>query len=963
MENGNGGERKYVLSVLPWVAGAAALVIYLLTLNHWVSLFNLTQVTRISGWMWTPELTGPAYFLITLPLRLLPAQWVPLALNLFTAVCAALTIAQLARSVALLPHDRTHEQRLREHSDFSVLTVRLAWLPPVLAVIVCGLQLSFWEHGTNGSQETFNLLLLSYVIREFLEFRMDGRDWRLYRAAFVFGASMTNNWVMVAMFPAFLAAVVWIRGISFFNIRFLGGMTLAGLIGLSLYLLLPLLATLDDTQSISFWLALKGNFLEQYRWLNFMYHSKKTIILLSLTSFLPLIILSIRWASYFGDSSKLGKELATWMFHVVHGAFLLACTWAAFDPPFSGRQKLGTASLPFYYLGALSVGYFAGYFLLVFRPKQGRFHRRSPTLNLANRVATVMLFVLLILVPVGLISKNLPEIRTANGPMVKQYAAAQVAGLPRSGIILSDDNLRLAIAQAWLARNGRATDFIPLNTQYLVHPGYHRFLQKKYPLRWPQSMDAKREQKFTPAELIRLLVQLSQSAEIWYLHPSFGYYFEFFYPEPHGLLYHLKPYGAGMIIHPAPSPEIIKENETFWAQAAESALDPVVTAVQPPAPGEPVGLRRRVFKRLHIPLDPDATAKILGSFYSRALNYWGVQMQRLNELQSAAKHFQLALDLNPDNVVAEINLDCNQRLRDGKPAAIELSKSLEDRFGQYRSFPQMRNANGPFDEPNFCYAEGYILLKAREFRQAAEPLNRVRELSPDNLPSRLLLGQIYLMVKQPDKVLAITDEIHAHPEHFQLSETNAIQIACMEASAQFLNTNATAGTRILQEATSTYPTNEPLLSLAAAIYWTYGSYTNALALIDRRLKLSPDDPNVLIQKSFVYTQMKDYPRSIQILSQVLENSPTNTTALLNRAAAYLNDGQLDEAKADYQHILELHPGAVQVSFGLAEVALRQHDTNAAVRIYQDCLTDTPTNTPAYQALDRRIKQLKGELIQ
>ena len=48
----------------------------------------------------------------------------PVALNLFSAVCAALTLGLLARSVAILPHDRTDAQREREHSDFSFLTIR-----------------------------------------------------------------------------------------------------------------------------------------------------------------------------------------------------------------------------------------------------------------------------------------------------------------------------------------------------------------------------------------------------------------------------------------------------------------------------------------------------------------------------------------------------------------------------------------------------------------------------------------------------------------------------------------------------------------------------------------------------------------------------------------------------------------------------------------------------------------------
>src|SRR5579859_6086686 len=98
-------ERKFVPALLPWVVAGVGLAIYLLTLNHWVSFRSLGQVARTSGWIWQPELNEPVYWLVTLPLSWLPAAAIPLALNLFAAVCSTLTLALLVRTVALLPRD------------------------------------------------------------------------------------------------------------------------------------------------------------------------------------------------------------------------------------------------------------------------------------------------------------------------------------------------------------------------------------------------------------------------------------------------------------------------------------------------------------------------------------------------------------------------------------------------------------------------------------------------------------------------------------------------------------------------------------------------------------------------------------------------------------------------------------------------------------------------------------------
>src|SRR5271154_6062248 len=242
--------KNFVPRFLPWLLAAAAFAIYWLTLNHWVSLFNLGVVAKTSGWSWQPEFLTPLFFLATYPFHWLPAAQIPVALNLFSAVCAALTLGLLARSVAILPQDRTDAQRERERSDFSFLTIWSAWLPPLLAVAVCGLQLTFWEQATNCSGEMFELLLFAFIVWSLLEYRLDEREWRLFLAAAVLGAGMADNWsiqspngsALIGFFPLFLAAIIWTKKLSFFNLWFLRRMALCGLAGMLFYFLLPVLA-------------------------------------------------------------------------------------------------------------------------------------------------------------------------------------------------------------------------------------------------------------------------------------------------------------------------------------------------------------------------------------------------------------------------------------------------------------------------------------------------------------------------------------------------------------------------------------------------------------------------------------------------------------------------------------------------------------------------------------------------
>ncbi len=696
-------------------------------------------------------------------------------------MCAALTLGLLARSVAILPHDRTEAQRERERSDFSFLTTGSAWLPPVFAVVVCGLQLTFWENATNCTGEMFDLLLFAFVIWSLLEYRLDEREGRLFLAAAVYGAGMTENWTfnspngsaLIGFFPLFVAAIVWLRGMSFFNLRFIKWMVLSGLAGMLFYLLLPLLVMTSHKVPITFWQALEANLAAQWEVVKMFFvrpDVRKTLLLLSPTSLLPVLAMAIRWRSSFGDNSKMGLALASFMFHVIHAILFFICVWAAFDSPFSPHHLgLGLAYLTFYYLGALSVGYLTGYFLLVFgklpeersrdRSRNRSSRRRPDPLQSLNRVVIAGVGLFVVVAATGLVYRNLPQIRDINDDTFQQYAALVEANLPRNGgIVLSDDPRRTLLLQAALVRDGRAKEFVLADTAYLSVPAYHRYLHETSPQKWPDTISSvEATNGISPLHLIGLLATLAKTNELYYLHPSFGYYFEQFCLEPHGLVYKLNTLPNDTLRPPKPDKNLIAANEAFWAQAEATAFTPIFRAVTPTDQNAAKSFGEQLLDRFHVEREPNPNAMIAGTFYSRGLDFWGVQLQRAGDLTNAAALFAMAQKLNPDNIVAQINLDFNRSLQAGQTVPIDLTKTTTDQFGKYSSWNDVLNANGPFDETSFTFKNGAILASGGYRRQAVEAFERVRQLAPDNLAARLWLAQLYLASHLPDRAL---DALH-----------------------------------------------------------------------------------------------------------------------------------------------------------------------------------------------------------
>lgn len=960
MENESNAGGRFVRSRLPWLVGVVALVGYLATLAHWISFANIAQVAKISGYSWQSEVFSPLYFALSAPLRWLPERWVPLGVNVFSAVCAALTLALLARAVALLPHDRTTAQRERETSDGALLSVPLAWLPPLLAVLVCGLQLTFWEHSTNGTPSMVNLLGFAYVVRALLEYRRDEREAWLYKAALAYGAIMTSEWFMVTTFPLFLTAIIWLRGLRFFNLGFLGRMALFGLLGLSLYLLLPALGAFAKIEPIDFWLALKTNLLSEKNLV--LQFPRKTLALMSLTSLLPVLVLSIRSAARPSDTSQLGVWMAAVVFHVVHALFLVVCLWVMLDPQFSPRQSgYGVPFLNLYFLSALSVGYFSGYFLLVFRPLVIRGRRPAALAGLLHSGATVGVILLAVAAPAILVIKNLPVIRTSNRDSLAEFARVTGEQLPKSGYLLADTPWRSLLTRAWLARAGRDRDFVGLEGASLAlgTPAYHRYLRQEYGQKWPVNLQTNRVAPFDLGFTVGLLNGFAKSGALYYLHPSFGPFFEHFYLEPHGMHFKLQPYPADALIPPPLPPQIVAENTAFWDRLARDSFPALLSAINPPSSAAQPTLRDQLLTRLHVPAETDGTARGIGSVYSRALNFWAVEMQKTGELEQAAGLFALALKLNPGNIVAQVNLEYNKKFRAGERPPVAMPSSVEDRFGDAGSWEQVLGQHGPYDEQDFCYAQGFTFVRNGLFRQAAQAFERVHTFAPDDLPTRLYLAELNLIARKPDRALELVRAPLEQPERFHLSPTNRVDALGVQAKAWFLQGEAARADTLLETAIQAAPTNHYLLANAVAIYTENSRFSNALVNVDRQLQVRPDDPVALLNKGYLHMQLNAFGEAILAMTQLLNLQTNRPEALLNRAIAYLRNDQMDAAQKDYETLLSLDPNLRQVNYGLGEIAFRRHDTNTAIQRYESYLSNSVPGAAETLFVEKRLQELRG----
>ncbi|HWY30332.1 MAG TPA: CDC27 family protein, partial [Candidatus Acidoferrum sp.] len=752
----------------------------------------------------------------------------------------------------------------------------------------------------------------------------------------------------------------------------------SGLAGVFILFLLPVLTLVSGHYPISFWETLRPELGMDWFIIRSVTSSSVWHLLgmVSVATLLPLLVISIRWSSNFGDSSRSSSTLVSYLFYAGHAGFLAMCIWLMFDPPFSPKQLpfAGAPGLTLYFVAALCLGYFCGFFLLVFGKKPQR-SRRSPNQPDPALPQSLMWLCPLIVagtltVAIGglalLIYKNIPVIRQMNDETLLNYARYATRNLPADGAILLVDNdavyqqpIQAFIIKAMLAREGKLPQYPVVETLAAKDSIYQQFLHRQYPAIWPDLFKDSKHLRLSQQGMMQLVNQLAKSNNICYLNPSFGYYFEMFYQEPHGLNYRMKFLPADTLLPPALDAGLIRENEQLWSEARASAAPSIEAALTPPDRNRRLNFPDQLLARLHVTPDPNPNAVYVGVLYSRGLDYWGVQLQRGGELELAATNFLAAQSLNPDNRSAGINLEFNHELRTGKIPAIDFSLIAPDEYAKSHDWQQHISVDGPIDQVTFVYVEGLILSeRAGLFRQSVAPFTRVRQLAPNRFDVRQRLANAYLLNHLPDRALEVLREPMTEPARFGLTEAQLTGLNTLMAAAYFQKNETNRGIALLESELARRPDDQALLTATIQTCLTMGFYTNALTLVDRQLKQTPNDPKWVFAQGLVNLRSGHYDPAIASLTRAIDLSTNNPTPRFHRALAYLDSGRLDQARADLVLLQANYTNSFQIAFGLGEIAWRKHDTNEAIRNYEIYLANAKTNTAEAASVIVRLRELQ-----
>ncbi|MCZ7638765.1 MAG: hypothetical protein M5U12_23535 [Verrucomicrobia bacterium] len=267
-----------------------------------------------------------------------------------------------------------------------------------------------------------------------------------------------------------------------------------------------------------------------------------------------------------------------------------------------------------------------------------------------NRVVPVAGVAGLVVVAGVQLWRNLPTIRQSDGRQLRELTRVYLDALPAAGAyVLSDQRAEVLLLEAALAREKATDRHVLLATRLMPFRRYHEELGRRYGSRWPyQEQVAAAGEMLDTGFLATLLHDLVRSNEVYYLHPSMGYYFELCELQQQGLVFRVVPRGTNSLATlPAP-PERLEANERYWA-----GLLPRLERLPVATPEAPMEVR------------------YVNQVLTRAINAWAVTLQRAGQLEPARRWLELVLRLKPDNASARLSLAFNDELRAGKAPSLE----------------------------------------------------------------------------------------------------------------------------------------------------------------------------------------------------------------------------------------------------------------------------------------------------
>ena len=296
-----------------------------------------------------------------------------------------------------------------------------------------------------------------------------------------------------------------------------------------------------------------------------------------------------------------------------------------------------------------------------------------------------------------------------------------------------------------------------------------------------------------------------------------------------------------------------------------------------------------------------------------------------NNLVKAKRSFQKAIELNSNNVQANIGL-AKLALDDGlfQQAKLYANRALEISPHALAAYSVL--ADVAMQQQGIDEAEK-ILLKANE---------KVKGNSYSEVSVLKLLAKVYANKKQPQMLLnLVADLVKRYP--------NEVEAQSALASVQLANQDIDGAEKTLRHIISQYPNDARYLFLLARLLANnQGQEPEVLALLDKAA-LNLENPGLVISyKTNFLTEKKQFKQAFLVAEQFDKTNPKDGVGKILKGDVYLAEKKYANALKNYQLAYQITP-TVSVLDAMVKVFVLQNNPKQAIQLLKGELSKNKNN--------------------
>ena len=229
--------------------------------------------------------------------------------------------------------------------------------------------------------------------------------------------------------------------------------------------------------------------------------------------------------------------------------------------------------------------------------------------------------------------------------------------------------------------------------------------------------------------------------------------------------------------------------------------------------------------------------------------------------------------------------------------------------------------------PDAWYGLAKIYESRAQWQRVYPALNKVRELAPQHVDGRIMLGQLLLTANQLDEALADATEI------LEMAPDD-VRAHTLMAAVQFRLGNMEGAQQGVNKSLEMDADNADALLLHAQILIAQKRYEEALVLLDKGIASGREDASFYLVKLQLFQELADRGGVEEVYLELIEQFPVETKYRRALARHYLDDGNIDAAERVLQQIVEVDPENIDNKLNLVEFKRQHRSVDEAIELVE-----------------------------